>query len=70
MRNLFRSEYHKRRGEVEDADGSDPLLRCLSGTAEFREALKLLPAKQCELPILIGASGFPYEEAAQTIQGG
>ena len=32
---------------------------------EFREALKLLPPEQRESLILVGASGFSYEEAAQ-----
>jgi len=32
---------------------------------EFRKALKLLPPDQRESLILVGASGFSYEEAAQ-----
>jgi RNA polymerase sigma-70 factor, ECF subfamily len=32
---------------------------------EFRDALKLLPSGQRESLILVGASGFSYEEAAQ-----
>ena len=72
LRNLFRSEYRKRRREVEDADGSyaeqltslpeqDSRLKI----EEFRRALKLLPTDQRESLILVGASGFSYEEAAQ-----
>src|SRR6266852_9830393 len=52
LRNLFRSEYHKRRREVEDADGSYaeslttlPEQNSRLEIDEFREALKLLPAE-------------------------
>jgi RNA polymerase sigma-70 factor (ECF subfamily) len=71
LRNLFRSEYRKRRREVEDADGSlaetlkshpDQLGRVEFN--EFRVALAQLPAEQREALILVGASGFSYEEAA------
>src|SRR6187431_394251 len=72
LRNLFRSEYRKRRREVEDADGSyaeslkshpDQLGRV--EFQEFRTALAKLPPDQREALILVGASGFSYEEAAQ-----
>ena len=71
LRNLFRSEYRKRRREVEDADGSfaetlkshpDQMGRV--EFQEFRTALAQLPAEQREALILVGASGFSYEEAA------
>jgi len=72
LRNLFRSEYRKRRREVEDVDGSyaEQLTSLPEQTGrlemdEFREAIKLLPPEQREALILIGASGFSYEEAAQ-----
>jgi len=72
LRNLFRSEYRKRRREVEDADGSyaDSLTSLPEQTShlevdEFRKALNLLPSDQRESLILVGASGFSYEEAAQ-----
>jgi RNA polymerase sigma-70 factor, ECF subfamily len=72
LRNLFRSEYRKRRREVEDVDGSyaDQLTSLPEQTgrlelAEFREALNLLPPEQRESLILVGATGFSYEEAAQ-----
>jgi RNA polymerase sigma-70 factor (ECF subfamily) len=72
LRNLFRSEYRKRRREVEDAEGSYaetlttlPDQNSRLEIAEFREALKLLPPEQRESLILVGASGFSYEEAAQ-----
>jgi RNA polymerase sigma-70 factor (ECF subfamily) len=71
LRNLFRSEYRKRRREVEDADGSyaESLTSLPNQTShleldEFRRALHLLPADQRESLILVGASGFSYEEAA------
>jgi RNA polymerase sigma-70 factor (ECF subfamily) len=71
LRNLFRSEYRKRRREVEDADGS--FAQTLKSNPdqigriefqEFREALAQLPQDQREALILVGASGFSYEEAA------
>jgi len=72
LRNLFRSEYRKRRHEVEDVDGSyaDSLASLPDQNSrlelgEFRKALKLLPPDQRESLILVGASGFSYEEAAQ-----
>jgi RNA polymerase sigma-70 factor (ECF subfamily) len=72
LRNVFRSEYRKRRREVEDADGSyAESLTSLPGQTshlemdEFRKALDVLPSEQRESLILVGASGFSYEEAAQ-----
>jgi RNA polymerase sigma-70 factor (ECF subfamily) len=71
LRNHFRSEYRKRRREVEDADGSyadslksHPEQQGHVEFAEFREALAKLPSDQREALILVGASGFSYEEAA------
>src|ERR1700729_3493898 len=71
LRNLFRSEYRKRRREVEDADGSyaaslksQPEQTSRVEFQEFREALVKLPPDQREALILVGASGFSYEEAA------
>jgi RNA polymerase sigma-70 factor, ECF subfamily len=72
LRNLFRSDYRKRRREVEDDDGSyAETLKSQpeqSGRLEFEElpgALAKLPADQREALILVGASGLSYEEAAQ-----
>lgn len=72
LRNHFRSEYRKRRREVEDADGhyaesltSHPEQQGRLEISEFREALAKLPEEQREALILVGASGFSYEEAAQ-----
>ncbi len=71
LRNLFHSEYRKRRREVEDADGSysDSLtsLPEQNGHLDFEDlriALIKLPADQREALLLVGASGFSYEEAA------
>jgi RNA polymerase sigma-70 factor (ECF subfamily) len=72
LRNVFRSEYRKRRREVEDADGTyaDSLTSLPNQTSslemdEFRKALDQLPSDQREALILVGASGFSYEEAAR-----
>ena len=71
LRNLFRSEYRKRRREVEDADGryaeslrSHPEQTGHVEFGEFRAALSKLPSDQREALILVGASGFSYEDAA------
>jgi len=71
LRNLFRSEYRKRRREVEDTDGSyadslksHPEQQSRMEFKEFRTALDKLPPDQREALILVGASGFSYEEAA------
>src|ERR1700704_180345 len=71
LRNLFRSEYRKRRREVEDTDGSyaeslksHPEQHSRVEFEEFRTALSKLPPDQREALILVGASGFSYEEAA------
>jgi len=71
LRNHFRSEYRKRRREVEDSDGryaetlkSQPDQLGHVEFNEFRVALGQLPADQREALVLVGASGFSYEEAA------
>lgn len=71
LRNLFRSEYRKRRREVEDTDGSyadtlksHPEQGSHLEFKEFKAALSKLPPDQREALILVGASGFSYEEAA------
>jgi RNA polymerase sigma-70 factor (ECF subfamily) len=72
LRNQFRSEYRKRRREVQDADGlyagrltSLPEQTSRLEINEVRQALTFLPPEQCESLILVGAAGFSYEEAAQ-----
>ena len=72
LRNLFRSEYRKRKREVEDSDGryaasltSPPEQMGKLELQEFRTALAKLPPEQREALILVGASGFSYEETAK-----
>jgi len=71
LRNLFHSEYRKRRREVEDPDGSyagrlkaQPEQNSRLDLEDFRAALSKLPHDQREALLLVGASGFSYEEAA------
>ncbi|HEY8382862.1 MAG TPA: sigma-70 family RNA polymerase sigma factor [Microvirga sp.] len=71
LRNLFHSEYRKRRREVEDPDGSyasrlkvQPEQGARLDFEDFRTALARLPHEQKEALLLVGASGFSYEEAA------
>jgi len=71
LRNLFRSEYRKRRREVEDAEGryAETLKTYPAQTShvefmEFAAALAKLPDDQREALVLVGASGFSYEEVA------
>lgn len=72
LRNEFYSQMRKRRREVEDSDGAitarlsvHPAQDGSSDLSDFRKALELLPEDQREAIILIGASGFSYEEAAE-----
>ena len=72
LRNYFRSEFRKQRREVEDVDGkhadrlvSQPEQVGRVELEEFRTALSTLPDNQREALILVGASGFSYEEAAE-----
>ncbi|WP_375461260.1 sigma-70 family RNA polymerase sigma factor [uncultured Enterovirga sp.] len=75
LRNLFHSEYRKRRREVEDPDGSyagrlktQPEQGARLDFEDFRTALAKLPPDQREALLLVGASGFSYEEAANICQ--
>ncbi len=71
LRNVFRSQYRKRRREVEDADGSyvESLKKlpeqygCVE-LSEFRAALAQMKPHEREVLILVGASGYTYEETA------
>lgn len=72
LRNHFRSEYRKRRREVEDPDGwhaanlkSHPEQEGHIEYEELRAAMAQLPDDQREALILVGASGFSCEEAAE-----
>ncbi len=71
LRNLFRSEWRKRRREVEDADGSyTASLKTQENQTDhlayedFRRAVGELGADKREALLLVGASGFSYEQAA------
>ena len=72
LRNEFYSQMRKRGREVQDSDGimtarlaTHPSQHGMLDLEDFRAALELLPEDQREAIILIGASGFSYEEAAQ-----
>ena len=71
LRNLFHSEYRKRKREVEDVDGAYaarlttvPDQGAWLDLQDFRAALTKLPADQREALLLVGAQGFSYEDAA------
>jgi RNA polymerase sigma-70 factor, ECF subfamily len=71
LRNLVRSDYRKRRREIEDTDGgyladlkSPPEQHSRLELEEVRAALTKLPSSQREVLLLVGASGFTYEQAA------
>ena len=72
LRNEFYSQIRKRKREVEDADGIYASRVAVPGAqlshldiADMRTALAQLPDDQREAVILVGASGFSYEEAAE-----
>jgi RNA polymerase sigma-70 factor (ECF subfamily) len=72
LRNHFYSLGRKRRREVEDVDGAlagrvvdAPRQEGQMAMNEFVAALAQLPDEQREALILVGASGFSYEEAAE-----
>ena len=72
LRNEFYTQLRKRKREVEDADGfyaSKVVVPAEQNghldMADLRIALAKLPEDQREAIILVGASGFSYEEAAE-----
>jgi RNA polymerase sigma-70 factor, ECF subfamily len=72
LRNEFYSQIRKRKREVEDADGVYSSKVAVHAEqdghldmADFLIALAKLPEDQREAIILVGASGFSYEEAAE-----
>lgn len=74
LRNVFLSEVRKQKREVEDADGEmaaqlavKPRQESAMALKEFKEAIKELPDDQREALILVGASGFSYDEAAAIV---
>lgn len=71
LRNTYFSQYRKRRNEVQDVDGAASARLASNANQsdhldveDFRKALAMLPDEQREALILVGASGFSYEEAA------
>ena len=75
LRNLFHSDYRKKKHEVEDADGSyaawlrtQPDQQVHLDFEDFRTALATLPLDQQEALLLVGAHGMSYEEAAEVCQ--
>jgi RNA polymerase sigma-70 factor (ECF subfamily) len=71
LRNIYYSEYRKRRREVADPEGAfaaklatAPAQNGHMDMLDFHAALQHLPNDQREALILIGASGLSYEEAA------
>ncbi|PZU64459.1 MAG: RNA polymerase subunit sigma, partial [Rhizobium sp.] len=63
LRNEFYSQIRKSGREVQDTDG--PEQHGSVDLQDFRAALAKLPDDQREAILLIGASGFAYEEAAE-----
>ncbi len=73
LRNSYYSMLRKGRREAEDADGAHAARLSQApdhdgrlALRDFAAAFAQLPDDQREVLILIGASGFSYEEAAQT----
>ncbi|WP_380058011.1 RNA polymerase sigma factor [Falsihalocynthiibacter sp. SS001] len=73
LRNTFYSDRRKAKREVEDVDGAftaqlseKPAHDGRLQMRDFEVAFKQLPDEQREALILVGASGFSYEEAAET----
>jgi RNA polymerase sigma-70 factor (ECF subfamily) len=71
LRNLFYSDYRKRRREIADPDGhfahqlaSPPSQNAHMDFLDFQTAFQSLPPDQREALILVGASGLSYDEAA------
>lgn len=72
LRNTYYSLYRKRSREVADVDGEftsqlseKPAHDGRLALLDFSAAFKLLPDEQREALLLVGASGFSYEEAAE-----
>jgi RNA polymerase sigma-70 factor, ECF subfamily len=72
LRNEFYTQLRKRKREVEDADGLHSNKVAVQGEqeghldmADLTAALSKLPEDQREAIVLVGASGFSYEEAAK-----
>jgi len=73
LRNTFYSDRRKAKREVADVDGihaermaQKPDHDGRLAMGDFMDAFKQLPDEQREALVLVGASGFSYEEAAET----
>lgn len=72
LRNEFYSQMRKKGREVQDTEGTftdslavHPAQDSALDMQDFKKALDTLPEDQREAIVLIGASGFSYEEAAE-----
>lgn len=75
LRNTFYSSRRKLNREVADVDGHFTASLSVKpdhdghlNLSDFKKAFELLPDEQREALILVGASGFSYEEAAEMTQ--
>jgi RNA polymerase sigma-70 factor (ECF subfamily) len=74
LRNQFLTAIRKAKREIEDPDGGYAARQATPPTQndrvdfqDLRAALARLPVSQREAVLLVGASGLPYEEAAEII---
>ena len=72
LRNEFYTQLRRRRREIEDANGEYSSAVVVAGEqdghlemADLRVALAKLPDDQREAIVLVGASGFSYQETAE-----
>jgi len=72
LRNRFRTEYRKRKREVEDPDGSFakrafvlPSQVAHLDFSDMQAALSKMPVEQREALLLVAAEGLSYDEAAR-----
>lgn len=73
LRNTYYSDRRKRRREVADVDGMHAAALAQKpdhdgwlALGDFASAFARLPDEQREVLVLVGVSGFSYEEAAET----
>ena len=72
LRNTYYSQYRRRGREVADVDGvyssrlaAPPNQEGVVDLADFQIALSKLPPEHRDVLLMVGASGFSYEEAAE-----
>ncbi len=72
LRNTYYSQYRRRGREVQDTDGvysgrmaTPPNQEGALDIADFQAALAKLPPEHRDVLLMVGASGFSYEEAAE-----